>query len=288
MKLLHTTLITLAVSTTAIAQTAASQGLADMAGAITVNYGDMAGNAEGNYGPDDAFTYYGIEGSVGSAGNGGFGWQLDAHTESASTTNDVSFYSTYGATAHANFDLGGTTVGAFAGAGVGDNIDNGHTSSMSWYGLEAAKSFGDVTLAAQVGLASGVNDHSGNSLDFSDMMFSGIQARYFMNDNTMFTAKYATSTGTIHSSTLLQTNFDIEGMMRLGGSSFYGTAAYRTAYMNGDYDGGSEGQGGEQGFEIGLTMLFGGGSLRDTYAGSTPMINNTTLTQMGVNTSTYD
>lgn len=265
---------------------AETHGLAGIAGAVTINYGNMAGNSEGNYGPDDAFTYYGIEGSIGSSGNGGFGWQLDAHTESATHTNDVTFYNTSGATAHANYDLGGFTVGAFAGAGVGDNIDNTYSSNMHWYGLEVARSFGDITLAAQAGLASGDNNH--DSLNFSDKMFGGVQARYFMNDNTMFTAKLGASIGIIHGDTLLQTNVDIEGMMRLGGSNFYGTAAYRSAYMDADYDGGSQGQGGEQGFEIGLTMLFGGGSLRDIYAGSTPMINNTTLTQMGVNTSTFD
>ncbi len=187
---------------------------------------------------------------------------------------------------HGNFELGGITIGAFVGGGVGNNIDDTDAGAMIWYGAEAAKSFGKFTLAAQVGLASSDNDHS--ALSSSDMLFGGVEARYFVNDRFMVSANVQAGTGVIHGDTLLQTQYGVEGMMRLGQSNFYGTAAYRGSYMNANYNGGTEGEGGESAFMLGVTMLIGGGSLQDVFGNSTPMMTNELRTLVTVNTATYD
>lgn len=208
------------------------------------------------------------------------------HKKASVHTDGGEYFDTMSGTAHANFGLAGMQAGVFAGYGYGDNIDNTDRADMYWYGVEAAKIIGDFALSAQAGLASSDNDHS--SLNFEDRVFGAVQARYFMGDNIMVTGDYNFSVGNIHGDDILQTQFGVEGMMQLGQSNFYGLASYRHAHMNADFNGGSEGQGAENTFGIGVTMLFGGGTLRDTFGGSTPMINPTYLPTLGVNTSTYD
>ena len=255
-------------------------------GSVYAYYGISSGeNGEGSYNGDETFPFYGVTGSIGKAGNGGFGWQLDANYAAANLSNG-SYYANYSGTVHGNFGLGGMTAGAFVGGGVGNNIEESDAGSMYWYGLEAAKAFGNIALSAQVGLASSDNDHS--SLNSSDMLFGGVEARYFVSDRFMITANLQAGTGIIHGDTLLQTQYGIEGMMQLGQSNFYGSLGYRGSYMNADINGGSEGQGGENAVMLGVTMLFGGGSLRDIYAGSTPMMTNELRTLVTVNTATYD
>ncbi len=242
---------------------------------------------DGDY-DEDSFTGWGVSGSVGKAGNGGFGWQLDADYSSTSyATTD--YYNKYGITAHGNFGLGGMTVGAFVGGGVGSHIYDGDTGGDTfWYGVDAAKSFGNFALAAQLGFASADFEH--NPLDSSGMLFGGVEARYFINDRIMITADLQMGTGTIHSATLTQTQYGIEGMMQLGQSNFYGTAGYRGSFMNADGNtdpGDDDGKGGESQFSVGVTMLFGG-LMRDVYAGSTPMMTNELRTLVTINALTFD
>lgn len=198
-------------------------------------------------------------------------------------------YNKYGITAHGNFGLAGMTVGAFVGGGLASHIYDGDEGGDTfWYGVDVAKAFGNVALAAQIGLASANFEH--DPLDSSNMLFGGIEARYFVSDRFMITADLQMGTGTIHSATLVQTQYGIEGMMKLGQSNFYGTAGYRGSFMNGDGNtdpGDDEGQGGESQFSVGVTMLFGG-SLRDIYSGSTPMMTNEMRTLVTINALTFD
>ncbi|HIP22079.1 MAG TPA: hypothetical protein EYG79_00550, partial [Rhodobacteraceae bacterium] len=137
---------------------------------------------DGEY-DEKSFTGWGVTGSVGKAGNGGFGWQLDADYSSASYTGGT-YYNKYGITAHGNFGLAGMTVGAFVGGGLASHIYDGDEGGDTfWYGVDVAKAFGNVALAAQIGLASANFEH--DPLDSSNMLFGGIEARYFVSDRFM-------------------------------------------------------------------------------------------------------
>lgn len=56
----------------------APMAAATSGGYVTANFEYTAANDEGDYGSDDAFSAYGVELAYGSAGNSGFGWQVDA------------------------------------------------------------------------------------------------------------------------------------------------------------------------------------------------------------------
>ncbi len=251
-------------------------------GAVKLGYGYNMASVEDSDAPNDEYTdtFYFLDGTVGSS-FGSFGWQFDAGTEMATFTEYGDFYSMTAYTAHLNYDIGGYRVGGFYGMGQWDEIYSDDQGDMTWYGLEAATEFSGILMTAHVGAASSEATHS--SLDFTDYMFYGVQARYFVSDNLMITGLLNSSMGQIHSEEMTQLDYSVEATMRLGGSDFYGSALLggTTVDANGD------GSGTEMRAEIGVSYLFGG-DLRSVYGTSTPMMEKSVLTRMGVNTSIYD
>lgn len=267
-----------------------------MAGAATA--GPIGGNIELTYGAGgiynesggdyhgDFFDTLAARGSVGSSTPGGFGWQFDLEYQRTDFTDIVrELTESYGGTIHGNYDLSGYKLGAFAGYGVGDFTTHTDVSTNYWYGLEAAKTFGDFAVTAQIGLASSDNTH--NATDYNDELFGGVEARYFLGDKAMFTASYANGNGIIHGDTMNVAVLDLSGTMQLGQSNFYGTAGYQNTRINADFGSNSEGQGTEERFYLGVSMLFGG-SLREVYAGATPMMGNELQSLTGALTGLYD
>jgi len=298
MKALYASLVALAITSPALAASF-SPPLPDdvvimppaaptVAGHFGLYYGMVTDTyIDGNY-PNNDYTLMGVEGSVGSAGHGGFGWQLDAGFESASYLNfadaQLNYYSTTRATAHANFNVAGMALGGFAGFGSYTDIYNGVDGRNFWYGVEGAKSFGNFALAAQVGLGS--SDNSDDSGDYSNQLFGALEGRLFVNDNIMLAANIGIAKGmldqTFAPETLTLLHYGVEGTMRLGQSNFYANAGYAFS----DYTtSGTEGYGNESTFTVGLSMMFGGG-LREAYA-ATPMIDGYYANMVGLKTETY-
>ncbi len=254
----------------------------NLGGAVTLGYGYNTASVANSDAPSDEYadTFYFLDGTVGSS-FGRFGWQLDAGTEQATFTEDGDFYSMTAYTGHLNYDIGGYRVGGFYGMGQWDEIYSDDQGDMTWYGLEVAAEFSGILMTAHVGAASSDSTHS--SLNFTDYMFYGVQARYFVNDNLMITGLLNSSMGQIHSEEMSQLDYSVEATMRLGGSNFYGSALLGGTTVDADGDG----SGTELRAEIGVSYLFGG-DLRSVYGTSTPMMEKSVLTRMGVNTSIYD
>ncbi|NOR61947.1 MAG: hypothetical protein GQ535_05555 [Rhodobacteraceae bacterium] len=253
-------------------------------GFVTGYYGGASVADDGCCDYDDpTYSYYGIEASLGGGlGGGRLGWQLDANYELGSDSAD--YYRAYGGTAHINFDLSGYKVGAFAGAGYQYNENGNDGGPGHWYGIEAARGFGNVAVAAQLGFASSDNDH--DSLDYNNEFFGQVRAHYFLNDNIMITGNLGYGAGIIHSEPMDFAMYGVEGTMRLGQSNFYANAGYEGLWAS--EDNGTEDVTNESRFYVGVSMLFGGGSLRDIHTNSTPMIDNSFNNLLAVYTSTLD
>lgn len=245
-------------------------------GAVSDEYNDA------NY-PLDEYTLYGVEGSIGSAANGGFGWQVDAGFEMATYDRGrgaQDYYTTYRATVHGNFDIAGMALGAFVGFGSFDDDYNGVSGNNYWYGVEGAKSFGNFALAAQVGF--GNSDNSAFEHDYSNELFGAVEGRLFVGDGIMLTANVGAANGIVDGETLTLVHYGIDGSIRLGRSNFYANAGYEFS----DYTtSGTEGEGNEGTLTVGISLLFGGG-LRDAY-GATPMISGYHANMVGLKTETY-
>ncbi len=267
------------VSTAVMAPAASTFG-----GYVTGYYGGASVADENCCDYDDpTYSYYGIEASLGGGiGGGRLGWQIDANYELGSDSAD--YYRAYGGTAHINFDLAGYKVGAFAGAGYQYNENGSDGGPGNWYGIEAARTFGNIALAAQLGFASSDSDH--NALDYNNELFGQVRANYFLNDNFMITGSLGHGLGIIHSDPLALTVYGLEGTMRLGQSNFYANAGYEGLHAS--EDNGNDDVSNESRFYAGISMVFGGGSLRNTFTNSTPMIDNSFNNLVAVYTSTLD
>ena len=280
MKIFTTTAITFLMASAA---TAGAIG-----GNFELTYG--AGGVYNESGEDyhgSFFDTYAAKGSVGASTNSGLGWQVDLEYQSTNFTDTVrALTESYGGTLHGNYDIAGFKLGGFAGYGYGAFTTHSGSGTSYWYGLEAAKTFGNFALTAQVGLASSDSTH--NPIDYNDELFGGIQARYFLlDDRAMITASYENGNGIIHGDTMNAGVLDLSGTLRLGQSNFYGTLGYQNTRINADFGSNSEGQGTEERFYLGVSMLFGG-SLRDVYAGSTPMMGNELQSLSNALTDLYD
>lgn len=251
-------------------------------GHITAYYGvslvvDVTGNDE-YHGTD--FERIGVEGLVGRAGNGGFGWQLDGQYETASFTDTLGpvaerFADTYAVTAHGYFDLAGFSVGGFAGAGQGEYTSHNINASAYWYGLDAAKSFGDFAVSGQLGLAT--IDSEIPQLGSENQLFAAVEAHYFIGENLMIGANAGIGHGAVYDNNFTYTEWGVDATMRLGQSNFYATAGCFGSSVNLE----SYGTGLEQNFFAGVSILFGGG-LREVYAGSTPMVGQSMIPYIAI------
>lgn len=266
MKTFTATAITLLMASAAVA--------GPIGGNIELTYG-----AGGVYNESDEdyhgnfFDTYAAKGSVGATTNSGIGWQVDLEYQTTNFT-DISreLTESYGGTLHGNYAIAGFKLGGFAGYGYGAFTTHSGSGVNYWYGLEAAKTFGDFAVTAQIGLSS--NDSPHDALDYTDKLFGGIQARYFLlDDRAMITASYENGNGIIHGDTMNVGVLDLSGTLRLGQSNFYGTLGYQNTRIDANFGTNGEGEGTEERFYLGVSMLFGG-SLRDVYAGSTPMMGN--------------
>lgn len=269
--------------TTPIAAPAANS----FGGFVTGYYGGASVADEGCCDYDDpSYTYWGAEASVGGGiGAGRLGWQLDLDYEVANDPDPSDgYYESYGGTVHVNFDLSGTRIGVFGGLGAEENYNDGDGGTGYWYGVEAAREFGNIALAAQIGMASSDNNH--DSLDYNDEIFGQVQARYFVNDRMMVTGNVGYGAGIIHGDPMDFMLYGVEGAMQLGQSNFYARAGYEGLWASEDH--GADDVTNESRFYAGLSFVFGGGSLRDTYTGSTPMINGSINNLVAVYTSTLD
>ncbi len=236
-----------------------------------------------DYNNDEAFNVYGGEVSFGRAGNGGFGWQADIMAEIGATAGDDDEYESYSGVLHGNFGVGAYTLGAFVGGSSTYYDHSSESLTGLWYGVEAARSFGKLAVAAQVGLSDVDSTH--DPVDSQGQAFGNVEARYFINDGFAVSGNFGIATGQEHSNQVIQYQFGADAMLRLGQSNFYGLASYRgAAYTNdGDISGDVE-----QIVTLGVTMLFGGNSLQDTLTGSTPMLTTTAQMLMGLKANAFD
>ncbi len=293
MKKIALTLLAMASATSALAGSITAPVMDDVvvappastiAGHFAAYYSGVTDTyLDANY-PNNNYTMLGIEGSIGSAANGGFGWQLDAGYERASYNNflgvSLEYYNSIRATGHANFDVAGMALGVFAGLGSFTDTYNGVDGSNYWYGVEGAKTFGNFALAAQVGF--GNSDNSTNAHDYTGKLFAAIEGRLFVNDGLMLSANIGTATGNVAGEVLTLNHYGVDGTIRLGQSNFYANAGYAFS----DYStSGTEGFGDESTFTVGLSIMFGGG-LRAAY-GATPMIDGYYANMVGLKTETY-
>lgn len=235
----------------------------------------------------ESFGTLAAKGSIGSSTNSGIGWQLDLEYQTSSFFNDTDDLSeSYGGTARLNYDISGIKLGAFAGYGYGAFTTHTRSAVNSWYGFEAAKSFGNFAATAQIGLANSVNTHA--SLSYIDKLFGGVEARYFLGETGMITASYVNGNGDIHSYNMNVAGMDLSATTQLGQSNLYGTIGYQNTQINLTSSANVlVGGGTEERVYAGISKLFGG-SLRDVYAGDTPMMGNELQSISGALTALYD
>ena len=278
-----------ATAITILMASAATAG--PIGGSVELTYGNgqLFNEVNSQYQYFDYFETYAIKGAFGAGTEGGFGWQVDVDYQETDgfrvfpTATLVDFLSkSYGATLHGNYDLAGFKLGAFAGFGGAAARSLSQEYSVSWYGLEAAKTFGNIAVSAHIGLTN--SNTTGGIYPLTDELFSGIEARYFLGDGAMITGSYSNFNTSAFGNPMTVNVLELSGTQRLGQSNFYGTLGYQNYRteepINPSY-------GTEERYFVGISMLFGG-SLRDIYAGSTPMMSNELQSLSGAWTELYN
>ena len=261
---------------------AASVGQAqNWGGNISATYGFGSVSADASTGTiDGGYSGYGVNGSVGFALGGNFGVQLDAGYESGSTSSD-DYYDASAFTVHATLPVGGLTVGGFYGFGTGNHPYDSDYGDVAWYGLEAARDFGQGSLAAQIGLMDNVSSHS--SLDYSGAFFANVEYRHFIHDNFMLRGNAGFGNFVTHGDPGTGILLAVDATYGLG-SNFYLTAGIRDFIVTNE----GEGSYNDLSAQVGITLAFGGnGSLRDSMA-ATPMIATMLPSLVAVASSAVD
>ncbi len=256
-------------------------------GRVSLGFGNNFVDA-GTGGIYDTLNYssVGVEAAFGGEFDDRTGWQLDL-TWAQGTYSDGDPYGRQAAlVGHLFTAVGEWDLGAFLGTGTGtDSFSGGDTATLTWGGVEVAREFDQHLFAAQLGTVSATNTVP--ELNFSRGVFGAVQLRHLVNDDLMITGNLSYTWAQIDIFTLSQAVIGVEAMYRLGQSDFFGTLGVRRAFMA-NPDSLPPASGGETRVELGLTFLFGGGDLRDSYGTDTRMISRQDLTWFGINTSIFN
>ena len=231
---------------------------------------------------DESFSTTGIYGVLGGRLANGLGFQIDLGQESGDYPNDP-FFGQSGGALHLNYALGQTIVGLVAGSGSADGVYDSDYADVTWYGLEAARGFGDLHVAGMIGQTSSTNSHG--PLDYDNYGMFAVEGRYFVNDDLMIRGSYENATARIHSDDLTTRKLSLDATVGLGNPLVYAFGG--VTYM--DLEAGGEGHSDELVAMLGLTIRFGGGgTLRDTFTRDVPMISRMNALDNGVRSSTMD
>ncbi len=269
---------------------AAAQGDLSVSGRIDWSFG--TGAVDETYGTFLQGSIYespAAGGTFGFAFEGGLGMQVSA-TSGAETFTDSprgenpEFIESQTVNLRVNYDLGQVVAGVFAGQGTSAYLQPQfpyfyyHYVSQ-WYGVEAARDFGNWQIAGQVGLSSAREEDTGDFV-YRDQAMGGVEIRYFLDEDFMLAAGFDVANGIVDAYInniftdvpMVARSWSVSGAARLGGSDFFLTAEYRKDEL----DAGASARMYQSRFSLGVTLLLGGSSLRDSY-GATPMIDNSAV-----------
>ncbi len=273
---------TLAFAVAAAGSAAAAQGTTSAGGRISWDFGSLYLY---DYDPleielfGNSTVATGLSGSFGFSTETGFGMQLDLSGARAVFT-DISggFTESRGASLRVNYDFGAVVAGGFVGTGESTTLASqgiNTTFLAQWYGVEAAGTFGDWQIVGQAGRSSSTSALFGSTA-YANQPMGALELRYFLGDDTMFSAGAAYAAGRFGSDPLQVRSLKVAVTTRLFETDLFATAQYRQDSYRSD----APMQLSESRAFLGLTLLFGGASLRETYTGITPMLDNTLARQI--------
>jgi len=224
----------------------------------SVNLGPGAHLTSGSY------TAYGVEGSLGFTLGGNIGVQLDAGYARANGS-EYDYYTASAYSLHVYIPVGQYRLGAFYGFGIGDSQYESDEGHVTYYGVEAATSFGANDISVQIGLMSSDNSH--NPLNYDDAFLANVEWRHFVNDNFMIRGSAGLGNFLTHGDPGTGVLISAEAMFAIRGN-LYATIGLSDFIVTNEI----RGQYNDISAFVGITMAFGGsGSLRDAMS-ATPMI----------------